>query len=253
MSAQVTRENIDLTGTGLPGTSATLRGVLMRPPTEGPHPGLVVAFEAFGVDDEMIRHSARMAGAGYLTLMPDLYSDGGPRRCMRSTFQSFVTGRGRAVQDLLAARQWLLDSPECTGKVGIIGFCMGGGFAMVVANRGFDAASVNYGVLPGDLDAAFTGACPVVASYGAKDFSLPGAAGKIEVALGRAGVPHDVKEYPDAGHRFFNTTNTGPGPLSMVMRFIPGFGPDPDAAADAWGRIDAFFDEHLAGGSTAAT
>ena len=77
---------------------------------------------------------------------------------------------------------------------------MGGGFALLAAARGFDAAAPNYGPLPKDLDGALKGACPMVASYGGRDWELPGAAAKLEAALTRHGVAHDVKEYPGAGH-----------------------------------------------------
>jgi carboxymethylenebutenolidase len=76
------------------------------------------------------------------------------RRCLVSTLQSASSGEGRAYADLEAARASLLASGQCTGKVVIIGFCMGGGFALMTASRGYDAAAPNYGQLPKDLDAA---------------------------------------------------------------------------------------------------
>ncbi|WP_157109611.1 dienelactone hydrolase family protein [Rhodococcus sp. WMMA185] len=224
--------------------SRTLQGYLVRPPGEGPWPGVVMVHEAFGLEDVMRRQADRLASAGFLTLAPDLFSAGGARRCLVSTMRAMLSGKGRAYGDIEAARQWLSASAECTGKIGVIGFCMGGGFALMVADSGFDAAAPNYGTLPRDLDAAMGGACPVVASYGGKDFSLKKAAAKLDVALTKAGVVHDVREYPTAGHGFLNDEVAGPKVIRPLLK-VAGMVPDPDAATDAWARIDAFFREHL--------
>lgn len=226
------------------GGSPRLSGYVARPAGEGPWPGVVVLHEAFGVDAVMRRQADRMAAAGYLAVMPDLFSEGGAKRCLIATMRTVMAGEGRAFHDIEAARRWLLDQDECTGSVGAIGFCLGGGFALMTAARGFDAVSANYGMLPKDLDAALAGACPVVGSYAGRDRGLKDAAATLDAALDRAGVAHDVKEYADAGHAFLNDAVTGPRTLRPLMR-VMGMGPHPQAAADAWERIEAFFAEHL--------
>ncbi|MBE7189249.1 dienelactone hydrolase family protein, partial [Jatrophihabitans endophyticus] len=180
----------------------------------------------------------------YLTVGPDLFSDGGMRRCVVSTLRALTAGRGKPMADIEAARNFLTGDDRCTGKIGIIGFCMGGGFALATANIGFDAAAANYGQLPKDFDEAFRGACPVVGSYGGKDVSLRGAAAKLEDALAERDIAHDVKEYPSAGHSFLNDHYFGPAIMHPVQK-IMHVGPDPVAARDAWDRIEAFFDTYL--------
>lgn len=58
-------------------------------------------------------------------------------------------------------------------------------------------------------------------------------------------MAHDIKEYPEAGHSFLNDADSGPAALRFLTSRIMGAGPNPDAAADAWARIEAFFAEHL--------
>jgi carboxymethylenebutenolidase len=226
--------------------SPQLRGILAVPEGEGPWPGVVMVHEVFGIDESMRAAAKRLAEAGFIALMPDLFSMGGARRCLTRTFRDLTAGTGRAFADIEAARLALIARDDCTGRIGVIGFCMGGGFALVTAaGHGFDASSVNYGRLPKDLEHTIEGACPIVGSYGARDKSLKGAAVKLESALATAEIPHDVKEYPDAGHAFLNSAPAGNAVTRALMKRILGLGPEPEAAADAWGRIDAFFGEHL--------
>lgn len=88
----------------------------------------------------------RIAGWGYEIVVPDLYLDGGARRCLVATMRALSTGKGEALVDIKTSRQWLLAQPETTEAVGIIGFCMGGGFALLTCDRDrYAVASVNYG------------------------------------------------------------------------------------------------------------
>ena len=126
----------------------------------------------------------------------------------------------------------------------MIGFCLGGGFALMTAASGFDVASANYGPLPRDLDTALAGACPVVGSYGGRDRTLRHAAARLDAALDRLGIVHDVVEYPAAGHAFLTPPEEFPRALRPVLR-VAGVAADPAAAEDAWRRIEAFFAQHL--------
>ena len=226
--------------TTLPGE---VKAHLAVPPVgAGPWPGVVVLHESFGLNDDIRQQADRLAAAGYLALAPDLFSDGGRLRCLRATFRAAMSGRGKAFDDIEAARGWLAGREDCTGRIGVIGFCLGGGFALLTASRGFDASAPNYAHLPKDLDGALEGACPVVASYGAKDKTLRGTAAKLDAGLARAGVERDVREYPDAGHSFLNRHDLGPG--GAILR-VAGIGYHEPSAEDAWGRILRFFEAHL--------
>ncbi|SCF72999.1 dienelactone hydrolase family protein [Streptomyces sp. Ncost-T10-10d] len=84
----------------------------------------------------------------------------------------------------------------------------------------------------------------MVAGYDGQERMLKGAAARLDSALEQLGVVHDVKEYPEAGHAFLNDAEVGPRPLRPLFR-VTGMGPHPEAAADAWRRIDTFFDTRL--------
>jgi carboxymethylenebutenolidase len=228
----------------VPGGSTALSGYLARPSGAGPWPAIVAIHEIFGLDDQFRRHCDRLAAAGYLTLGLNLFSDGGPRRCIVTTMRALFRGRGKPVADIDAARRYLAESADSTGKVGIIGFCMGGGFALLCAPRGFDVASANYGQAPAHPAEHFQDACPVVASYGGRDPLMLGQAKRVEKGLTAAGIPHDFKVYPGVGHSFLNDEMTGPRALQPIERVL-NVGPRPEAAQDAWARIEKYFDTYL--------
>jgi carboxymethylenebutenolidase len=224
-------------------TAGSVPGYLAVPAgSPGPWPGVVVIRESWGLNGDIRAHADRLAAEGYLALAPDLYRGKSFVRCFRDVFRQLHAGSGSAFDTIEEARGWLAARPDATGKTGVLGFCMGGGFALLCAPRGeFLAASVNYGQVPADAERVLAGACPVVASYGARDPMGAGPPQRLADALTVLNVPHDVKVYPDSGHSFMNTKPAALAPLARLARLDY----KPESAEDSWRRILAFFGEHL--------
>ena len=208
----------------------------------GPWPAVVVIHEAFGLNDDIRGKADKFAENGYLALAPDLFDGKSWIRCIRSAFQQLRAGRGPAFEALDAAREFLVARPDSTSKAGVIGFCLGGGFALLCAPRpGFGAVSVNYGDVPKDAEVALAGACPVVGSFGGRDPMGTQHPERLQRALAVLEVPHDVHVYPGSGHRFM-TESRGAG---AVFAKVARMSYQPADAADSWQRILAFFGTYL--------
>jgi carboxymethylenebutenolidase len=208
----------------------------------GPWPGVVVIHEAFGLNDDIREKADELAARGYLALAPDLYQGKAWIRCVRGAFGQLRARSGPAFAALEAARDFLAARADSTGKTGVIGFCMGGGFALLCAPReGFSAAAINYGDVPKDTERALAGACPVVGSFGARDAMGTTHPERLQRALTVLEIPHDVKVYPGSGHRFMTETTGIPAVFAKVTKMSY----QKSDAADAWQRIFAFFGEYL--------
>lgn len=209
----------------------------------GPRPALLMIYEAFGMNEEMARVARELAEEGWTVLIPDLFARGRKALCIARCLRTIATGEGAALDDLEAARRWLVELPEVDPeRIGVVGFCMGGGFALLLAMNGhYRASAPFYGLAPKDMPAS----CPVVASYGELDRSMGGAPKRISGNLERLGVPHDVKVYPGVGHSFY--TRMPNRVMTKIGPHMPGMplGYDAASAADAHQRMVAFFRQHL--------
>ena len=235
--------SIVMSDTAIPVKGGDLPVFVATPEQGGPWPGVVVLHDVGGLKED-IRNQARwLAREGFLAAAPNLYFRCNRMKCLFAIARDLKARSGSTYDDVEAVRRWLVQNEGCTGKIGVIGFCMGGGIALLLApDFGFEAASVNYGgQLPEDADSFLARACPIVGSYGAKDYWNLGVAQRLEQTLTTASIAHDVKEYPEAGHSFLNN----PGTWWFKALRVIHIGYDEAAAEDARSRIVAFFRKHL--------
>jgi carboxymethylenebutenolidase len=228
-------------------SAGAVDAVAAAPDGQGVHPGVVVIHEVFGDQPEMREVCEQFARRGYVAAMPDLFSTGGPTFvCVARTMLEVASGKpGRALEAIGAAHDWLVSRDDVDGgRIGIVGFCMGGSFALAYIGRerhGVKVAAANYGEVPRRAD-ALRSACPIVASYGRKDLGTRGQAARLRAHLEQLGIEHDVKVYDDAGHSFMTD---GHHPLGRLIFLPMRIGYESASAADAWRRVFGFFDSRL--------
>ena len=234
----------------IPAPGGPLPGYLAAPAASGPRPGVVVLHDLVGMSHDLRRQADWLADAGYLAVAPDLFRGDRRPTCMIRMMRETRRREGPTFADIGATGRWLAERPDCTGRVGVIGFCLGGGFALLLAaQHAFDAASVNYGPVPKSAysEEVLAGACPVVGSYGARDPGLRGAGDRLARVLSAVGVDHDVATYPDAGHSFLNDHDPADLPALFAVQFrVTGNPYHETSAQDARRRILDFFGRHLA-------
>jgi carboxymethylenebutenolidase len=237
------RESVPLAGSG------SMRALLVLPEGEPPAAGwpLVIAIhDIVGFSPDIRRIARRFADSGYAALAPALYDGAGaPLLCVVRTLRDLQRRDGPAFDRLEAARVFASEVPEVDGsRIGVTGFCLGGGFSIFFAARGgLQVCAPYYGDTPEDAD-ALRNVCPVVAGFGALDRPFVEKGERLRAHLEQLGVPHDVKIYEDVGHAYMN--DHGGGRLTALMRHTPIHAAfDADASADSWRRMLAFFGEHL--------
>ena len=226
-------------------TGRPMQSALALPARAGRRPAVIVIHEIFGLNGDIRRIAGRVADLGYVALAPDLYDTGGPRAlCVLRTMLALRRGEGPAFADLEAARAWLATRPEVdAARTGVVGFCMGGGFALLYAVRApLGAAAVFYGDVPATV-AELRGVCPVLGGYGERDRLFAGQGRRLASHLEELGVAHDVRVYPGAGHSYMSPHTGALATLAALGPMAAGF--DPAAEADSWRRLEAFFAAHL--------
>jgi len=212
-------------------------GYTALPDGDGPHPGVVIIHEAYGLNDNIKDITRRFADNGYAALAVDLFTDRNRAICMARYMTGMLIGSvdRPGIDDLKSALTYLALMPEVhPHRIGAIGFCMGGGFAVAWActDDRLKAIAPFYASNPRPIEVVKR-MCPVVGSYPEKDFTA--AAGRaLDTALAKYGIHRDIKIYPGANHSFFNAQSRAH---------------NKPAAEDSWHRVMSFFGKHLMTGS----
>ena len=210
-------------------------GYLVRPVNAtGKLPGVLVVHENRGLNPHIEDIARRLALENFMTFAPDALAPlggyPGSEDEARSLFQKL--DRPKTAEDMLAAAQYLKARPDCTGKIGVVGFCWGGGVAHTLATRMPDLAAAVpfYGSNPEPAEAAKVKA-PLLVHMAESDKRINDRWPEYAAALKEANVPHTGHIYPGTQHGFNNDTT-------------PRY--DEAAAKLAWQRTVDFFKKHLA-------
>jgi carboxymethylenebutenolidase len=169
-------------------------------------PGVVLIHEWWGLNDFIKQKTAELAAQGYIVLAPDLYR--GKVASDPDTAHQLARGmpQDRAQRDLGAAIDELLRQPEIDStRIGVVGWCMGGGLASELATREgrLKAVAIYYGSLPTDAARISQLKAAVLGNFGAEDRGIPEKDVRaFETQLKKQGNPVDIKIYPGAGHAF---------------------------------------------------
>lgn len=213
----------------------TLQGHLALPGGMEPAPAILVIQEWWGLNPHIKDVANRFAQAGYVALVPDLYHGEVATEPTEARKLAMALDRGAALAELDVAARYLLDLEATTGdRVGIIGFCLGGGIAQAFAaqNELNGAAISFYGAPLSDAQAAQVHGA-LLTIWGSEDRSFPiPRTEQLEAALNAAQIPNRRIVYEGAGHAFFNDTRASY---------------HPEAAEDAWQQSLDWLSTYLAG------
>ncbi len=213
----------------------TVNGVLYTPNGKGPFPALVVIHAWWGLNDGVKEQARKLTDEGYETLAIDLYRG----KVATSPEEAHELMRGvpedRAQRDLLAAYDYLASQQNVEkNKIGAIGWCMGGGYALdlAVAQPKLAVDIINYGHLATDDSTLQKINAKVLGIFGGQDRGItPDSVRAFEQQMKKLGKSIEVKIYPDAGHAFENPNNKS--------------GYRAGDAQDAWNRTVTFLKENL--------
>lgn len=235
---EITKGMVEIEGGG-----GKLPGFLARPSSGGPHPGVVVVMEAFGLNDHIKSVAERLAAEGYAVLAPNLYHRAPGKQVVGYDELPAAIGLMTSVTDadILADMKASIDYLQKQAftkadRIGVTGFCMGGRVTFLTAcnNPAVKAAAPFYGGgIGGLLDQAGGIKAPLLLFWGGEDLFIPlDEVKKVEAKLKELGKQAESIVYPGAPHGFHCD-----GRDSYRA----------DASADAWDKLKKFFATHLKG------
>ena len=188
----------------------SVRAYTVRPAdARGKLPGVVVVHENRGLNPYIEDVARRLGVAGFLSLAPDALTPAGgyPGNDDKGRELQATLDPKKMIEDFVAAAVYLTSHPECTGKVGVVGFCYGGGVANTLAVRLPDLAAAVpfYGMAPAAADVAKIRA-PLLIHYAATDERINAAWPAYEAALKANNIPYTAYTYAETNHGFHNDT-----------------------------------------------
>lgn len=227
--------------------STAVDAYLSRPVSDGPHPGVIVIMEAFGLNDHIKDVADRFAREGYIALAPDMYTREGnpdPTNIDDVIKVMFSVPDDQAMGDLDAGARYIKADRHSNGKVGAIGFCSGGRYTLMFGctSKNLDAAVDSAGgfIIQDDfpptrptspIDMVKDLSCPLLGLFGEEDPNpSPEHADKLQAELEKHGKEYEMRMYPNAGHAFFADYRDSYRPV---------------AAQDMWHRVMLFYHAHL--------
>ena len=218
-----------------PSGGETVHGRLYLNPGKGKHPALIVIHDWMGLDNWAQTQASEYVAKGYTVLAADLYRGQVAADANMAHELSRGLPQDQGIRDLVGAFNYLAARKDVKAeKIGVIGWCMGGGYALqlAIAEPRLAAVVVNYGSLPTDKDVLNKIHAKLLGNFGGLDKGIPPAAVSAFAANMEAlGKPVDVKDYPNSGHGF--------------MKKIDTRGYNATDTIDAQARIDAFFAKTL--------
>ncbi|MXX32115.1 MAG: dienelactone hydrolase family protein [Chloroflexi bacterium] len=219
-----------------PANGGSASGYLARPVEGGPYPGVVVIQEWWGLNPNICDIANRIAAEGYVALAPDLFHGSVTAEPDEAQKLMMSLQEPNALVDMSGAVAALQARDDVrSDRIGVTGFCLGGGMSLLLAmnNPAVTAAAPFYGVPGAGLDNAAKIQGAVMGFFAGRDEWINAeVVESLQTALDGAGVRNEIHMYPDSDHGFFNDT-------SDIY--------DPEAAADAWDKLKAFFAAELQG------
>jgi len=210
-------------------------GYLAQPDDDQLHPGIVVIQEWWGLVPHIKAVADRFAREGFIALAPDLYHGQAADEPDEAMKLAMALDAQRAVQEIAAAARYLKKSEAVAPKkIGVVGWCMGGGLSLSTAAYHSDLIGAAIAFYGRPLTAGDTAKLkvPVLGLYAEHDHGIPvEAVQAFKEEMEKHGVPHEVQIYPDTQHAFFNDTR------SQVYNAA--------AAQDAWQKSLAWFRKYL--------
>ncbi|MEX2246213.1 MAG: dienelactone hydrolase family protein [Dehalococcoidia bacterium] len=202
-------------------------------PASGKGPGVLVIQEWWGLVPNITNIADRLAAEGYVALAPDLYHGKTAKEPDEAGKLMMSMKMDEAAKDMSGGADYLKGHAACTGKLGSVGFCLGGGLSLYIATlRPIDACVIYYGALPGVQPDLSKVAGAVLGHYAEHDeWASPATARALEQQLKGLGKQVEFHIYPGTQHGFFNDTR-----------------PDvhhAEASRQTWERTLAFYKQHL--------